>query len=659
MILSKTKLALFTAVFVVFAALPQTPESSESKQENAMKITIQARDTQEPISKYIYGQFIEHLGRCIYGGIWAEMLEDRKFYFPITDEFHPWKTETDDGYFKGGDFQTLAGSPWKVIGGAGTVRMTTDDSFVGEHSPEVVLKGNTACGIEQGELALEKGKDYEGRVILSGGENAGPIQVMLIWGDGDGDRATFTVENPDRTYRTYPFRLKAGENTENGRIRIVGMGEGIFRIGTVSLMPADNVDGLRSDTLALLKELDSPVYRWPGGNFVSGYDWRDGVGDRDQRPPRTNPAWTGIESNDFGLHEFIDFCKKLDTEPYIAVNTGLGKPEEAAAEVEYCNGAVDTPMGKIRAKNGHPEPFHVKWWAVGNEMYGSWQLGHMPLEEYVKKHNRCAEAMRAVDPSIQLVAVGSAGDWSRAMMTHCADHMDLISEHIYQKEKDDLVEHVGQLAARIKEVAEVHRRYRKEIEGLGSKDIRIAMDEWNYWYGRYIYGELGVRYYLQDALGVAKALHEYFRNSDLYFMANYAQTVNVIGAIKTSKTDACFATTGLALKLYRERYGDIPVQVEGVVDPLDITAAWIADRKAMTVGIVNPTLEEAALDLQVQGVEFADRGSVWFIRGTDRRAFNEPGKSPRVAIEEKENIPYNDGLVVPPLSVSVYRFEVR
>ena len=136
-------------------------------------------------------------------------------------------------------------------------------------------------------------------------------------------------------------------------------------------MPKDNIDGMRADTIKLLKELNAPVYRWPGGNFVSGYNWRDGIDpDRDKRPPRKNPAWTGVEHNDFGIHEYIAFCRLINTEPMISVNTGLGKVEEAAKEVEYANGSADTEMGKLRAKNGSKEPFNVQFWCVGNEMYG-------------------------------------------------------------------------------------------------------------------------------------------------------------------------------------------------------------------------------------------------------------------------------------------------
>jgi len=616
-------------------------------------VTIHATRTKEPISKYIYGQFIEHLGRCIYGGIWAEMLEDRKFYYPVKPGRPSW-TKTRGGA------SVLTASPWQIIGGQDAVTMVREGSYVGEHTPEVQLAGDgKPRGIAQNELALVKGKDYAGRIVIAGNAEAAPIEVSLIWGKKRTARKTITIEKIDREFAKVPFRFRAGATTENGCLEIVGRGKGPFRIGTVSLMPGDNVRGMRADTLKLLKELNAPIYRWPGGNFVSGYDWKDGIGDPDRRPPRKNPAWTGIEHNDFGIHEFMVFCRELNTEPLIVVNTGLGGAESAAQEVEYCNGGLTTPMGKLRAANGHPEPFRVKWWGIGNEMYGSWQLGHMPLEEYVKKHNRVAEAMRAVDPSVQLVGVGAVGPWSEQMLSTCADHMALLSEHFYCGEKKGLMAHVAQIPAQVRRIANAHRGYRKTLASLTGKDIRIAMDEWNYWYGPHVYGELGTRYFLQDALGIAAGLHEFFRNSDMVFMANYAQTVNVIGCIKTNKTEAEFETTGLVLKLYRNHFGRVPVEVTGQADPLDVTAAWSEDRKALTVAIVNPTQENFAVPVDFEDIVLSGRGRMWLITGPDRMAYNEPGKEPRVRITEKVIRGFSGELEAPPISVSLYRLHAK
>jgi len=533
--------------------------------------------------------------------------------------------------------------------------MDKADSFAGDHTPRTAAPG----GIVQGGLGLVKGKTYVGRIWLKGTGGAGPVEVSLIWGDGPKDRQTVTVEKLTTDYAKTPLEFTSGAATDDGRLEIKApSGKGAFHVGTVSLMPADNVKGMRADTLALLKELDSPVYRWPGGNFVSGYNWKDGIGDRDRRPPRKNPAWKGVEHNDFGLDEFILFCRTLGTEPYIAVNSGMGDATSAVEELQYANGGPGTPMGKLRAKNGHPQPYKVKWWGIGNEMYGGWQLGHMPLEKYVKKHNQFAEAMRAEDRSIQLVAVGATGKWSEGMMQHCADHMDLVSEHFYVHAKAGLASHVRQAADQVRGKAEAHRRYRKEFASLKGKDIRIALDEWNYWYGPHVYGELGTRYFLKDALGIAAGLNACARNSDIFFMANYAQTVNVIGCIKTTKTDAAFATTGLALKLYRKHFGAVPVSVVTEA-PLDVAAAWSEDGKTFTISIVNPTMNPLEIPLDVKGVNLTGAGTRRQIAGTDPMAYNEPGKPPRVTIDEAPVNGISDTLSVGPCSVALFALEVK
>ncbi len=320
---------------------------------------IDGAKTLAPISKYIYGQFIEHLGRCIYQGIWAEMLEDRKFYFPVGDKE----------------------SPWKAVGDPRNVRMNPILPYVGVHAPEIRMTGDgIPGGIVQENLAVVAGREYIGRIVAAADPGALPLRVSLIWGPAPGDRQTVAIDSLGTDYKTVPLAFKAGASSENARLEIQSGGLEAFRVGTVSLMPADNVDGFRPEVLKVFKELNAPVYRWPGGNFVSGYDWRDGLGDPDKRPPRKNPAWTGVEHNDVGIHEFMRFCELLGTDPYIAVNSGQGNETQAAEQVEYVNGPESSPMGRLRAKNGHPAAWKVVYWSIGNEMYGNWQLGHMPSD---------------------------------------------------------------------------------------------------------------------------------------------------------------------------------------------------------------------------------------------------------------------------------------
>jgi alpha-N-arabinofuranosidase len=594
--------------------------------------TVRVDEVGHPVSELIYGQFIEHLGRCIYGGIWAEMVEDRKFYYPPGTEE----------------------SPWTVIGDDDALTMATDDPFVGDHDPVLTVSGDPV-GLTQLLPGIESGESYEGRIILSASEGIESVVVRLNWRSRRDGQQSVVLGDLAEEMTEYPLTFDVGLSRHEPILEIVATGEGTVRVGTVSLMPSDNIHGMRADTLALLKELDSPIYRWPGGNFVSGYDWRDGIGDRDRRPPRKNPAWTGVEHNDFGIDEFMVFCRELGTEPYIVVNSGLGGVESAVDELLYANAPAETPMGMERAANGHPEPYDVTWWGIGNEMYGGWQLGHMPVEEYVQKHNEFARAMWAADPDIKLIGVGAAGPWSEAMLTHCAEYMDSISEHFYRQEGSGLLGHVSQMAEAVGIIAGWHRQYQAE---QGGEFIPIALDEWNYWYGEHVYGELGTRYFLKDALGVGAALNEFIRQSDVYLMGNYAQTVNVIGAIKTTPTDAAFATTGLVLKLYRQRMGELPVAVEMGESPLDVVATWNEDRTALTLAVVNATTEPQTLDLTVLGAELTGEGTAWVIAGDDPMLYNQPGLPPPVYIHERALGDLGDSLPLDPISVTVFELPI-
>lgn len=613
-------------------------------------VTIHAAKTREPMPDLIYGQFIEHLGRSIYGGIWAEMLEDRKFYSAVGE------TRRD---------RVHVPSPWRAVGDASAVTMVKEDAFVGEHTPQVDLRaGGATNGVTQSGLGVVAPKGYEGYVILAGDASAAPIEVCLRWGSDPNQRQTVTIAKLTQEFHKYPLEFRADATTDNATFEIIGKGKGKFRIGTASLMPDDNVKGMRRDTLALLKQLDAPIYRWPGGNFVSGYNWKDGIGDRDKRPPRKNPAWTGIEHNDFGIHEFFDFCRELNTQPFIALNAGLGSLESAVQEVEYVNGRPETPMGKLRAQNGHPEPFHCKYWAVGNEMSGSWQLGNVPIAEFVKRHNAFSQALIDVDPSIVLVASGEAvrpnSEWDRQLLSQSADYIHLNSKHFYKQDwhGGGLMTHVRQIGDAIRAIAEAHRNYLETIARMQGKNIRVALDEWNYWYGPHVFGELGTRYFLRDALGIAGGINEYSRQTDVIALACYAQTVNVIGAIKTSKTAAVLDSTGQALVMYRRHFGTTPVEITGATEPLDVAVTWTADRNALTISVINPTYEAQRLEFSVVGARLAAQGTSWVLTAPDDMAYNEPGKRPLVKFTETAVSGVRDALEVAPVSATIFRIPV-
>jgi alpha-L-arabinofuranosidase len=642
--------------------------------------------TGEPINPFIYGQFIEHLGRCIYGGIWAEMLEDRKFYFPVTAEYAPYRSlqpGAEDTPFaisglQESQFPALVASPWQIIGDAKAVQMVKENSFVGEHTPRI----RAGAGIRHHKLGVVPNLDYVGYVWARPvGNRPVTVEVVLAWGEGNNQRTSTRLTFSPGDYTKKEFKLRSNGRSDNASFELRVHDQEAF-IGTSSLMPGDNVNGLRRDTLALLKELKGTVYRWPGGNFVSGYEWRDGIGDRDRRPPRGNPAWTGIEHNDFGTDEFIAFCREIETEPMIAVNTGFGDPYSAGQWVEYVNGTADTLAGSWRAKNGNRDPYGIKYWCVGNEMWGPFQLGFMQLHHYVLKHNRTATRMLEIDPNLVLVGVGDieqinhAHDpeqvrrnvtWTHGMLLGSADYMHMISEHFYagrvpwqpDVQRPDTITHVYLIREAIKRKTEPHRKLQASLPNLKGRIMPIAMDEWNYWHRDYVYGELGCIYDLSDGLGIAAGLHEFYRNSDLVPMAHYAQTVNVIGAIKTTRTEAEFESTGLILKMYRERYGKIPLQVQQTFENLDVAAALSEDRRTLTVSVVNPTQSPQQFRLQLAQNRQLERGQRWHITGENEFVHNTPGEPRKVDIHHTQGIDPRQPLEVPAMSATIFSVPLR
>lgn len=246
------------------------------------------------------------------------------------------------------------------------------------------------------------------------------------------------------------------------------------------------------------------------------------------------------------------------------------------------------------------------------------------------------------------------------MLQDCADRMTYLSEHFYVNKRIDVIpDHVRQLADSIRRIADEHRKLQPSLPTLKGRVVPIAMDEWNYWHRPYVYGELGCIYELRDGLGVAAGLHEYFRNSDLIKMAHYAQTVNVIGCIKTTKTGAFMSATALPLMLYRQHFGTIPVAVSGnFADAhLDLAAAWTEDRKALTISIVNPNGEAQSVKLNLPGVTPAEKATVWTMAGDDPKAFNTVDSQP-IAVKQQDGVDFAGVLKVASYSVTLLRLPV-
>jgi alpha-N-arabinofuranosidase len=669
-------------------------------QTRPIQATIDASQTGAPISKYIYGQFLEHIGGIVNNNVWAEMLDDRKFYFPITS--HPPAEPA------GPPWRRTALRHWTPIGADEFVTMDKDHPYTGDHTPLVKLTSSDAHGIQQAGLAVRKGKSYAGRIVLDGAPGTA-VKVSLIWGSAASDRQTVAIHKIRSEYRTFPLTFQAQGDSDDARLDIVGSGSGSFHIGAVSLMPADNVQGFRTEVIAALKQLHSGVYRFPGGNFVSAHEWRDAVGDPDKRPPIMDPVWHAVQPNDVGTDEFLTLCHLLDVEPYITVNAGFGDAWSAAELVEYTNGAVTTPMGRWRASNGHPQPYHVKFWGIGNEPWGNYQMGAMALDQYEVKHNLFAKAMRRVDPSIKLIAGGampdvmagadqsrringqivpdylSKADWSGNLLAHCLDNIDMLSEHYYSSSDmhldlktgkkvnigpQPLVEWERAPATQVRVKYEHYQQYLKLIPGLKAKPVPIAIDEWAYMGG-------GPNSY-KVVPAYAWAFHEMFRHSDLYQLGAFTFATAMISE---NRTDAVLNPTGLLFKMYREHFGTIPVQVSGdspqpkpiypaggdqpAVNPgsdtypLDVSAALSDDRRTLTFAVLNPSDSEQQLQLAINGVKLASQGHRWRMAPSSVDATITVGQKPGVEVQEQELTSMPNASAVPPFSVNIYSFAVQ
>jgi alpha-N-arabinofuranosidase len=593
----------FLAASAATAAMLNQGMTAFAAGTGKIQAVIDASKTGGPVNPMVFGGYMEPATTSV----WAEMLSDRKFAKPVAPA-PPGNAPANTGFFR------FRGEPFRPVGPDGTVEMDTVKAFVGKHSPRVKVDASEPRGIQQSKLRLLKGKALDGHVYLAGDPGA-KVVVRLVWGPGAGDSQSVTIAALASVYKKFPLKFTPTADSTDARLEIVGTGSGHFHVGAVSMMAADNVLGFRPGMIRLFKEEGFKMLKWPGGNFVSAYDWRDGIGDRDKRPPRLQPMWSdGIESNDVGLHDFIALCRLVGAEPDLAIDSGFGSAREAAEEVEYCNGAVTTRMGKMRAENGSPEPFNVRWWCIGNEMYGPWQYGRMSLDQYWVKHNMIVEAMRAVDPKVKVTLsgasvaekgigaaekkgnffpsiweppipdklpfeFGSTNDWDGWLLAKCADNTDLLSEHtyaypdlIYDAEKQSFVDvkdplqyRARRLANRIGGAFDAWDKYVEKMPELKKKDIKFVFDEW----GNRLRGMtptegggFGRQTGMLVPLSYALCFHEMFRHSD---MAGASCATGGLRVLTDNSGDGVgMAAEGVVMKLMQTHFlKALPIAVDG------------------------------------------------------------------------------------------------
>ena len=430
--------------------------------------------------------------------------------------------------------------------------------------------------------------------------------------------------------------------------------------------------GFRTDVIDLVKQLNVPIVRYPGGNFVSGYNWEDGTGEKSKRPSRAELAWHVIDTNEVGIDEFQEWAKRAGTKVMQAVNLGTRGPEEARQLVEYCNFSKGTYYSDMRRKNGFEEPFGIKVWCLGNEMDGPWQICSKTAEEYGRIACETAKIMKDVDPTIELVACGSSGlnmptfgKWEATVLEHTYDYVDYISLHSYYGNRDN--DSATFLASSldmdkfIKSVVSVCD-YVKAVK-RSDKQINLSFDEWNVWYHsneadaklerwQKAPHQLEDIYNFEDALVVGTLLITFLKNCDRVKMACLAQLVNVIAPIMTENDGSAWAQTifypfmhvsnfgrGIALApimdcdtYCTEKIKDVPY-VESI-------AVLNEEKKELVVFAVNRSMEES-IDMEIDLSNFADAKLLEHIvmQNNDLKAINS-------AAEPLNIIPNNSGVTI-------------
>ncbi|MGA3141707.1 MAG: alpha-N-arabinofuranosidase [Verrucomicrobiota bacterium] len=362
--------------------------------------------------------------------------------------------------------------------------------------------------------------------------------------------------------------------------------EGIYEPGS----KLSDQNGFREDVMAVVREMGAPIIRYPGGNFVSGYNWLDGVGPKDKRPAVLDRAWNSLETNQFGTNEFMEWCKLVNTEPLMGFNLGTGTPEMAVALVEYCNVDKGTKWSDLRREHGYEQPWNVKYWCLGNEMDGPWQMGHMPARDYGLKARDTARQIRVINPDAKLIACGSSNPilptymvWDREVLEECYDQVDGISLHNYYGNTKELTGNNTSryLAMNLDMERQIHQiaDVCDYVQGVlkSPKRLWLSFDEWNVWYrargGRFANGErkfaphlLEERYNLEDALLVGGFLNTLLRESNRVRVACLAQLVNVIAPLVTNETSvmcqSIYYPYAWALKYARGRVLDLLVESE-------------------------------------------------------------------------------------------------
>lgn len=632
-------------------------------------------DTKNPLHKInpeIYGQFLEHFGRVINGGLWAELLRNRKFY-PIDPD------------------RSQVAHPWKPDANLAFVSYAIDRSISldGVSSQRVSLFGDSQAwrGVSQDGFNVTGGKTYIAYAWIKASPASHNVSFQLETAEG---KVATQAELPIRPggWEKYEVRLAPDRNLKPAIFRIAFDSPGIEWIGAASLMPADNIDGMRRDVLELVKGMHPTIVRWPGGGYPDSYDWRKAIGPRDQRPPQAILPFGqpygynhGMDPGDFGTDEYMEFCKLVGAKPYITANFGSGTPRMAAEWVEYCNGTSKSTWGAKRAANGHPLSYGVNNWSIGNEIWGHpFETGNTNALGYATYFVPIAKAMRDVDPAIHITAVGAfdkgtaPSNWNEVVLRDDWPQIDFLSIHHYFPGGFWLPALMNQpLEKYMSVVADptvVERNLLKVVSLIHQvtgdrRKVRIAFDEWSEWDWNFpppvgsperstvnqfidLLNKSGLEFNQtwRDGLFDAGMLQTFMRLGNEVPIAIRTHMINSLGAIRTDSTRAFLTAPGKVMQLYATHSGttllksevqaptyDVPEEGWTGIPYLNAVATLSQNGQTVFLHLLNlHPKEKMQVRIQINGSAVEPQRDVWQIAPQDFMSRNNFGLTP-VAIQ--------------------------
>ncbi|HEX4786802.1 MAG TPA: alpha-L-arabinofuranosidase C-terminal domain-containing protein [Candidatus Sulfotelmatobacter sp.] len=612
-------------------------------------LTIDASKVENILTPTLYGQFAEFMFEDIKGGLDAELLRDRGFDEAPNALGLPryWERDPDDRNDDNDLKFTWDATVYPPI-------HSDQNTLPSHHSLQVAIARDDGQrrGIRQGSIPMRVGLEYRGYLWLKTSDYAGSITVALEADETGAERyASALLKNIDASndWKQYRFTLTPLKSDLLAKLAILFNGHGHLWLDHVSLLPGDAQGGVRHDVEQKIAALHPAFIRWPGGNVAQDYHWQWGIGPRDQRPVWVNASWRNeFEPSDFGTDEFIQLARRVGAEPSITVNVeGRGATAEEATEwVEYCNGSPASKYGAIRAANGNSEPFHVKFWEVGNEIWGDWVRGHSDAATYANNLNRYAEKMKAVDPSIKIIASGDNNlDWNRTVLMIAGKNVDYLAVHHYYGERE-MKGDLHNLSAHPLRYEVFYRQMQQMIHDVApGRDIKLAINEWN--------TSLPVprQHSMESALYAARLMNVFERSGDLVQMSAVSDMVNGWsgGVIQASRHAVFVTPTYLVNQLYashlgRERLSStlegptFDSTLEGTAVPtVDAVVSRSSDGRQIFIKAVNTDPQNAiATKVALTGVSIAKNAKIEILNGDDLSASNDFSHPDSVSVSDRQ-----------------------